>query len=160
MSYTDPNEILAKYTIKPKRADLRTNPDTVPELSHKVDYGNGITVYTVDDTKKGQAAVRHIIDTHWGKAFNNWCLLARLDGNLDRAWEFWSNTYNSVDKKIAFQNGKLLAFCASDNNKNTWWDREDKPHDGIPYIVKENGNTVTYSYNETTGKHTKIKIMY
>ena len=175
MSFDDPNEILAKYTIRETKTEKRINPDNVPEFTNKVTYDNGITVYTVDDTEDGQLAVRSIIDTHWGEDANPWCLAARTENlnfnedeyedeyeyerepDLTQAWDYWSNTYNAVDKRIAFQNGKLLAFCASDNDINTWWDREDHAHEGIPYTVKENGNTFVYSYNETTGQSIKIK---
>lgn len=156
--FTDPNEILAKYTIKEKRSDLRINPDTVPEFSNKVDYGNGITVYTVDDIRKGQQAVRSVIDTHWGENANPWCLTRRDDyGALGRAsWSYWKN-YNGVPKRIAFRNGRLLAFGASINDNNQCWDREDAPFDGIPYTVKENGNSFFYIYNEETGQSIKQK---
>ena len=173
MRFDDPNEILAKYTIRETTAERRINPDTVPEFSNKVNYHNGITVYTVDDTEEGQAAVRSIIDTHWGEDANPWCLAARTENqnfdedeyeyedetepDLTQAWEYWSNTYNAVDKRIAFRNGKLLAFCASDDDTNTWWDREDHAHEGIPYTTKQHGNTFVYIYNETTGQSIKIK---
>lgn len=157
MRYDDPNTILAQYTIRETKAERRINPDTVTEFSNKVQYNNGITVYTVDDSKEGQAAVRRIIDTHWGEEANPWCLAARVDGNLSNAWNYWINTYNTVDKRIAFKNGKLLAFCASDDGSNTWWDREDEPHENIPYTVKENGNTLEYTYNEETGQFSKLR---
>ena len=70
MSFDDPNEILAEYTIKENLASRRINPDTVQEFSNKKTYDNGITVYTVDDTQEGQQAVRRIIDTHWGEDAN------------------------------------------------------------------------------------------
>ena len=157
MHFADPNEILAKYTIKETKASRRINPDNVQQFSNKVTYDNGITVYTVDDTEEGQAAVRSIIDTHWGADANPWCLAARdYDDELRPAWDYWHDTYNTVDKRIAFKNGKLLAFCASDDGSNTWWDREDNAHDGIPYTVKKNGSTIEYIYNETTAQSIKI----
>ena len=53
------------------------DPDTVPEFSGKRDEGDGIVSYEVQDDRAGQYAVRRIIDTHWGKDANPWCLLAR-----------------------------------------------------------------------------------
>ena len=158
MSYTDPNEILAKFTIKETKANRRINPDNVPQFSNKVQYENGITIYTVEDSEEGQAAVRRIIDTHWGKEANPWCLAARNDdGNMSKAWAYWSETYNTVDKRIAFRNGKLLAFCASDNDDVTWWDNEDEPSGGIPYTEKKNGSSFKYSYNEENGQSVKLR---
>ena len=159
MRFDDPNTILAQYTIKETKASRRINPDNVTEFSHKVAYPNGITVYTVDNSRDGQAAVRSIIDTHWGEDANPWCLAARTDEDdyeLSKAWNYWNN-YDTVDKRIAFYNGKLTAFCASDTEDITWWDREDEPHTNeIPYMVKRNGITYEYIYNEETGKSTKI----
>ena len=121
MRVSDPNEILAKYTIKETKASRRIDPDTVHEFTNKVTYDNGITVYTVKDTRNGQQAVRSIIDTHWGEDANPWCLAARRDDDehdLEQAWDYWCN-YNRIEKRIAFKNGKLLAFCASDNDEIT-----------------------------------------
>ena len=146
MQYNDPNEILAKYTIKPTRAELRINPDTVPEFKYKIKYNNGIAIYSVSDTKKGQKAVRSIIDTHWGKDANPWCLAARQDGKLSQAWKMWKH-YSGTPKYIAFKDGKLIAFSASDTNKTKWWDREDNPTNGIPFTEKINGTIASYVYN-------------
>ena len=155
MSFDDPNTILAKYTIKESAASRRINPDTVPEFSNKVTHENGITIYTVEDTKAGQEAVRRIIDTHWGEDANPWCLAARQNGSLDDAWEWWNN-YNATDKRIAFKDGKLLAFCASDDEVK-WWDKEDQSHSGIFYTVKNKGDAIEYLFNEQTGKSQKLK---
>ena len=165
MQFDDPNEILAKYTIKERRIDLRINPDSVPEFSHKVQHDNGITVYTVEDSEEGQRAVRSIIDTHWGKDANPWCLAARDEneddeyyenGELDRAWGFWES-YDGTPKRIAFKDGRLLAFSASNIRRITWWDREDNPFEDIPYRVKENGNVYEYLYNELNRESIKLK---
>ena len=150
MQYDDPNKILAKYTIKQTKTEMRINPDAVPEFSDKVEYDHGITVYTVDDTEDGQSAVRSIIDTHWGEDANPWCLAARQAGNLSKAWGMWKK-YSGTPKRIAFQNGKLLAFSASNSDKVLWWDREDNSTSGIPITTKSHGNTTVYSYDVSTG---------
>ena len=182
MQYADPNEILAKYTMKKTKAELRTNPDEVPEFSGKYTYPNGITVYDVDNSLKGLKAVRNIIDTHWGEKANPWCLVARLDEdeieiedldetlndlyddgaisdeelenfdkendkNLISAIGFWRD-YSGIEKRIAFKDGELVAFSASDDDEIIWWDREDNSHDGIPYRVKDNNGFTDYIYNE------------
>ena len=156
MSFSDPNEILAKYTIKENAAEKRVNPDTLPEFSDKKEYPEGITVYTVRNDKAGQAAVRKIIDTHWGEDANPWCLAARRDGSLADAWRMWQH-YDSIPKRIAFQDGKLLAFCAFHRNETQWWDREDRPSKGIPQNVRENGVSAVYSLDEATGERWKIR---
>jgi len=46
--------------------------------------------------------------------------------NHGQAWNYWDNTYTAYPKRIAFKNGKLLAFCASSEpQKIYWWNRMD-----------------------------------
>ena len=131
MTYDDPNEILAKYTIKEMRnkKDI-INPDVyltkiskkkAPVFSNKQTLDNGITIYDVQDTKAGQLGVRDIIDSHWGKDANPWCLAARHNDSFDGAWRIWG-LYGGIPKRIAFANSKLVAFCANSRDKIIWWD--------------------------------------
>ena len=129
-SYKNPLEIIDKFAGEVKEKPI--NPDTISEFSNKRTLPDGVTIYNVEDTKEAQASVRRIIDTHFGKESNPWCLAARLDDSLDRAWGYWNDTYNGVPKQIAFQNGKLIAFCASSRDYNQWWNKLDRPSDGIP----------------------------
>ena len=78
-SVGNPNEIIEKYAGTVKGA--RTNPDTVKEFSNKKDLGEGVVTYDVEQTKEGQIAVRKVIDTHFGKKSNPWCLTARIEGD-------------------------------------------------------------------------------
>ena len=82
-SYKNPNELIEKFVGEVKGA--RTNPDTVKEFTNKTDVGQGVTVYDVEDSKKGQLAVRKVIDTHFGKKANPWCLAAR-DNRIDQEY--------------------------------------------------------------------------
>ena len=161
--YSRPGEVLeqfAKYRPKAKAID----PETVPELTDRRDDGGGVVSYQVADTRGGQAAMRRIIDTHWGEDANPWCLLARqhrdeqltpefwdymlkehggnlleaknnfaaspkswraqyeretgkkatfIPDQLENAWQYW-NHYNALPKRVAFKNGKLLAFMATE----------------------------------------------
>ena len=160
--YRSPDELmLANKEFKPSAKPI--DPDTVPELSDKRDESDGVVSYQVQDDRAGQAAMRRIIDTHWGEDANPWCLLARkgarkvmtrefrswLDKNhsewplgqsdatiyawsqefekeggrayrdategelLENAWNFW-NQYNALPKRVAFKDGKLLAFMATE----------------------------------------------
>lgn len=155
MSFKDPNTILSEYEYKEKAE--RLDPDDVFAFSNKQTFSDGITVYDVQDDLEGQQAVRAIIDTHWGENANPWCLAAGhdLDGHGD-AWRMWEN-YSGTDKRIAFKDGKLLAFCASEDDTVTWWDREDEAHSGIPYVIKKDGNKTYYRYNEERGQSLKIR---
>lgn len=151
LTYPSPMSILntfKQYKIKEKAID----PDTVPELSNGQTIGPpsfSIRVYDVEDTKEGQLAMRKIINTHWGEDANPWCLL-QGDGTgklSPDAWKYW-NHYDGVPKRVAFKDGKLLAFCANDYAYSQWWDRKDSPHDGISFHMKipndELGREATY----------------
>lgn len=120
MSYASPMEMIeALHAFKPKAKPI--DPDTVPELSDKQEMGNGVTTYLVQDDRQGQQAMRQIINTHWGEDANPWCLLqGDGHGNLSDgsngsydAWHYW-NRYNALPKRVAFKDGKLLAFMATD----------------------------------------------
>ncbi|MBQ8691560.1 MAG: hypothetical protein IJ520_00250, partial [Synergistaceae bacterium] len=156
LNYSDPNEILVEYKYRFQPDNMRTDPDKVDEFSDKQVLPNGIVTYAVEDSKAGQAAVREVIDTNWGKEANPWCLTARQNDSLTDAWDYWKN-YSAIPKRIAFKDGKLSAFCANSSTQTAWWDREDRPFfEGIPYTVKNNGDIFTYAYNEETGKNVKI----
>ena len=85
-SVGNPNDIIEKYVGTVKGA--RTNPDTVKEFSNKKDLGNGVVTYDVEQTKEGQIAVRKVIDTHFGKKSNPWCLAARSNRAAQEYGEF------------------------------------------------------------------------
>ena len=133
MDYDSPMAIINEFQ-QFKTKEKPVDPDTIKEFSNKEEHGNGIVIYDVQDDFEGQAAVRRVIDTHWGVDANPWCLAARHDGTLERAKEMWEY-YNRYPKRIAFKEGELCAFFAS-RGKKTWWDRNDKAHDGIPYAEK------------------------
>jgi uncharacterized protein len=147
-SYKNPLDIINQFqgTVKEKPI----NPDTIKEFSNKKTIpGTNITVYNVEDTREAQASVRRIIDTHFGYKSNPWCLAARTNGSLETAWGLWSGRYNKIPKKIAFENGKLIAFCASATNNDEWWDKQDNPHSGVPSTKKLEENKRQYvEYSE------------
>lgn len=120
--YESPMALLeAHREFKPTAKPI--DPDTVPELSDRREMGYGVVTYLVQDTREGQAAMRRIIDTHWGEDANPWCLLARqkekdwreqgYDDELEGAWELWKR-YGALPKRVAFKDGRLVAFMATD----------------------------------------------
>ncbi|MBR8766563.1 hypothetical protein IX306_001939 [Porphyromonas levii] len=134
MSYDSPMSLIEAFK-KYKLREGAVNPNTVPELSNKREIGYGITVYDVEDTPEGQLAMRRIVDTHFGEDANPWCLLqGDGDGGVtDDAWDYWQH-YDGCEKKVAFENGKLIAFCANEDYDDLWWDRQDEAHDGVPLL--------------------------
>ena len=159
LSYASPMDILNHFGPL-KKKEKAIDPDTVREFTNKQVLAEGIVVYDVQDDFEGQAAVRKIIDTHWGEDANPWCLAARTNGDLERAKEMWLH-YSKYPKRIAFRNGKLLAFFASHDDK-TWWDRNDEPHTNIPYSVKSKEGdyevSTNYELKEGNKKATQVSV--
>ena len=144
-----------KSTVRIKSQDAYFSPSSEKTFSNPYNAGEGVVIYDVEDSKEGQLAVRRAIDSNWGYDKNPWCLAARKDGfNQDEinalsddqavklglysedalaaAWNYWKH-YNAYPKRIAFKNGKLLAFSAGDEKNHVeWWDKNDKPHYTIP----------------------------
>ncbi len=135
----------------------RINPDEVKTLRNRKDCGNGLVIYDVDNSEESRKNMRAIIDTHYGADCNPWCLLeGDGDGNLTRESARMWRKYSKYPKRVAFQDGKLLAFYASDDVPR-WWDRQDNSYeDGIPMTRKlpgdKLGRTATYSYDDDTGE--------
>ncbi len=165
MQFDGPVELMeALHDFKPKAKPI--DPDTVPYLSDKREMGHGVVTYLVDESRESQQAMREIINTHWGEDANPWCLLqGDGKGNLSdgtngyNARHYWEH-YSSLPKRVAFLNGKLLAFSAINirdahkyykkYNKEwnfgtlyewvqknhpddlLWWDRIDRMHEHIP----------------------------
>ncbi len=112
-----------KESEKPITVDeLKKNP----LMSNYRDEGYGVETFQVEDSREGQALMRKVIDTHWGKDANPWCLLhGDGEGNLSDgsdggydAWYFW-NDYNKLPKRVAFKDGKLLAFMATAKDRHS-----------------------------------------
>lgn len=137
MRYAAPGEIVKEWRDKNRPDDEERDylsPDNYPEvLTNKQDIGYGVTVYDVANTRKGQRAVRDLMNSHLtvnGKYYNCWCLLyaSESTGKLSsQAWSYW-NRYNGTQKKVAFKDGKIVSFCASSERHPEWWDLSDRPH--------------------------------
>ena len=142
-------KIIAKKELKDSVLDL----DKIPEFSQKKKYKKGVVIYRVEDSKAGQAAVRKIVDAHWGVDANPWCLITRKRGQ--NAWAYWKG-YSAYPKHIAFQNGKLLAFCANDQEWPAWWDRQD---DWSEYLILKDGTELeTRAYKWSSEQKRKMYI--
>lgn len=123
------SEIEQKYQNRLNKQTLKKEQelDKIPEFSEKKKYEKQVTVYKVEDSKEGMMAVRKIVDVHWGKDADPWCLIARdKNGDMDDAWDKWC-LYSAYPKHIAFQEGYLIGFCADSGGNCTWWDRNDRP---------------------------------
>lgn len=142
-----------KTIAKKELKDSVLNLDKIPELSQKKKYKKGVVIYRVQDSKKGQAAVRKIVDAHWGVDANPWCIITRKRGQ--NAWAYWKG-YNAYPKHIAFQNGKLLAFCANDQKWTAWWNRQDDWSENL--ILKDGTELETQAYKWSSEQKRKMYI--
>ena len=108
--------------------------DSMPQFDQKKEYPNNVIIYQVQDTEKGQQAVRKIIDICLGRERNPWCLASRrggLDSNYD---QYYIGMYNAYPKHIAFQNGQLIGFCANSYPTIQWWDTGDNDSEKLKLL--------------------------
>ncbi len=145
LSYDYPMAILNQFpNLRPDTQPI--NPDDLPTLTVKQTLSHGITIYNVDDTPQAQQHIRDIIDTHIGTRANPWCITSAIDGQItDEARDFWK-AYNAHPKRVAFRDGRIIAFFAADIPVPIWWDTQDRPHTGIPISTlteyNEQNNTI------------------
>lgn len=142
---------LEELEQRKKYSDL----DNIKEFSDKEVLEDGVVTYQVQDSKEGMMAIRKIVDYQRGKDANPWCIIARGDvTGMKGAWEMWEH-YNAFPKRIAFQNGKLLAMCAS-ARKKTWWDLDDRIMDYNCLVV--NGKKIKTKDVHMYTRYQKQKI--
>ncbi|MCD8304937.1 MAG: hypothetical protein LUC86_08975 [Prevotellaceae bacterium] len=155
-SYKNPMDLINQHA-EFRVTEERVNPDSVPTLSNKRELANGITVYDVAESEESRRNMRGIINTHWGRDCSPWCLLqGDKEGNLtEQSAGYWQH-YGRYGKRVAFKDGRLLAFfAAGEDDEPTWWDRQDSPHRGIPVTRKMDdgsGRVATYEMDEKTGE--------
>ena len=175
MRYAAPGEIVKEWRDKNMTEEEETSeylsPDDYPDvLTNKQDIGNGVTVYDVANTREGQQAVRDLMNDHLtvdGKYYNCWCLLyaSESTGELSsQAWGYWNN-YNGTQKKVAFKDGKIVSFCASNGRRSEWWDLSDRSHgEKIPVEGKipndKLGRSSLMEVDMQTGKATPVGRKY
>lgn len=157
LAYDSPMEIVNTYG-KVYRAEEAIDPSTVPTLHLHYRNDDGLEVYDVDESGESRENMRRIINTHFGENANPWCLLqGDGEGHLteNSAW-YWLR-YNAFPKRVAFKNGRLLAFSAGNRRQRVWWDRFDKPSEEA--IIEEMavpgdrlGRIASYSMDCFTGE--------
>ena len=135
------------------RSEVKKNDylDNIPQFSQKKEYPKGVVIYKVADTKEGQAAVRKIINAQWGENTNPWCLTqSKHDGVCTNvSWNYWKK-YSAFPKHIAFQNGKLIGFCADSSGNCTWWDKGNKHSDKLKLLDGSFMQTEKYEFDDET----------
>lgn len=112
--YNTLGELIAAPEMQPKEKEKKAfNPDTAKTFSNKrtvtTEGGRVFTVYDVEDTDEGQREVCKALAAHY--KMSPWCLstFTAKGEPTESAKNYW-NIYNAVPRKIAFENGKPVAF--------------------------------------------------
>jgi hypothetical protein len=100
-SFQNPNVLIETFVGEVK--GTRTDPDNVKTFSNKTQFAGGVTVYNVEDSKQGQKDVREVIDTHFGKESNPWCLAARQKGEVIPDTEIFDTREEAESMKMVFE---------------------------------------------------------
>lgn len=166
MSFKDPMEIINKYSVDVEYGKA-VDPDKVSVFTDKriitTENGDDVVVYDVEDSVAGQEAVCRICHQHFGYSTKTngskqpWCLASftRQGEPTQSAQRYWHNTYTSVGKKIAFMDGKPIAFMAHSESYegDLWWDLNDQSSNNLPlpngdYILPDGEITERYSSDD------------
>ena len=164
--FGSPDELLAEADRRnPKKQKLAyIDPDTVPELTNKRDLGHGVVVYDVEDSPRGQAAMRRIMNSHLGRNadgeyWSPWCLLTpTVSGGVSESAVHYWGVYAATGRNAAFLDGKLIAFQSSDTDEIQWWDMEDRSHgENIP-IPKTKVSALSQGWPKDTPPDAMVEV--
>jgi hypothetical protein len=75
MDFSNPRNIIDKFAgeVKAKRLD----PNKEKQFFNKKSLPEGVETFQITTQRRGQQAVRRMIDTHWGDKTNPWCVTAQ-----------------------------------------------------------------------------------
>lgn len=75
MSFTNPRDIIEDFAdgVKERRLD----PNKEKQFFNKKSLPEGVETFQIMPTRRGQQAVRRMLDTHWGEKTNPWCVTAQ-----------------------------------------------------------------------------------
>lgn len=140
MQFASPMEIIERYYTDMEYG-ATVDPDKEEALTGKRKVGD-VFIYDVEDSPRGQEAVCRIAHAHfgWSNSASNskqpWCLagFTRSGKPTQSAQNFWFDTYTSVGKKIAFMDGKPIAFMAHNKEYegDLWWNLQDEASNNLP----------------------------
>lgn len=114
-----------KKSFDPDKAKTFSNKKTVTTASGRV-----FTVYDVENTEEGQRDVCHALAAHYESS--PWCLstFTKTGEPTESAKNYWDH-YNAIPRKIAFENGKPVAFSS----------RAEQDYDNPDYIERQIAST-------------------
>ena len=85
MNFSNPRDIIDKFAgeVKAKRLD----PNKEKQFFNKKSLPEGVETFQITTQRRGQQAVRRMLDTHWGEKTNPWCVTVQ------------EKTYTEAEKK-------------------------------------------------------------
>ena len=116
MKYNTLGELIASDEMKPKEKEKpKFDPDKAKTFSNKrtvtTEKGRVFTVYDVENNWEGQREVCKALAAHY--KVSPWCLstFTATGEPTQSAKNFW-NKYNGVKRRIAYEDGKPVAFSS------------------------------------------------
>ena len=113
--YRTLGDLLASPEMKPKEKEKpKFDPDKAKTFSNKhivtTEEGRVFTVYDVENTEEGQREVCKALAANY--EVSPWCLstFTNTGEPTQSAKHFWFQVYNALPRKIAFENGRPVAF--------------------------------------------------
>lgn len=155
LTYESPMALIDEYKRNQYRpSEEPIDPESVPEIKKdtKIDHGDGIVSYEIQDDKQGQEAMRRIVDSHFGKKWSKWCLLyANTNGLTAHSWEMWQE-YSGLPKRAAFKDGRLISFMGVTRNQVGIYSIDqiiDELHNMIEEDIEDDIDTAMMKYGIT-----------
>lgn len=140
--YPTLGDLIASDEMKPKEKERpKFDPDKAKTFSNKrmvtTEGGRVFTVYDVENTEEGQREVCKALFAHYKTS--PWCLstFTATGEPTESAKNYWEH-YNALPRKIAYADGKPVAFNSDD---------------GYPYNLSFRGIEVVYYKNSERGKY-------
>ena len=169
-AFKNPDQLLQKY-IKEPTAKL-TDPTKVKTftLAKGVTEGHSIQIFDVEDSREAQKDVRKVVDTHFGKKADPWCIIARQKAPDMNDFMDFEDVYEADDPMNPLNQADVLGLnkvtdelseawnnwveygdsqrqIAFQDGKlvgffanDQWWDRMDKPTDKLTLKKKTTGS--------------------
>lgn len=114
--------LITSSEMQPKEKEKETfNPDTAKTFSNKrtvtTEGGRVFTVYDVENTEEGQRDVCKALAAHY--EMSPWCLSTfTATGEPTQSAKHYWNVYNAIPRKIAYEDGKPVAFNSAAENRD------------------------------------------
>lgn len=140
--YPTLGDLIASDEMKPKEKERpKFDPDKAKTFRNKrtvtTEGGRIFTVYDVENTEEGQREVCKALFAHYKTS--PWCLstFTATGEPTESAKKYWEH-YNAIPRKIAYYDGKPVAFNSDDE---------------YPYNLSFRGIEVVYYKNSERGKY-------